>query len=48
MRMDVADRTEMQACRRYIEPVAQARKAHYRLLLKARSLLASSPIPFLF
>ena len=34
MRMDVADKLEMHAWRQYVEPVAQARKAHYRLLLK--------------
>lgn len=34
LRMDVRDKKEMDVWRQYVEPVAQARKAHYRLLIK--------------
>jgi hypothetical protein len=43
LRMDVGDRKEMEAWRQYVEPVAQARKAHYRLLIKETLHDASLP-----
>ena len=34
MRMDLKDKKEMEVWKNYIEPVTEARKAHYRLLIK--------------
>jgi hypothetical protein len=34
LRMDVKDKKEMEVWKNYIEPLTEARKAHYRLLIK--------------
>lgn len=32
--MDVKDRAEMQACRGYVEPLTEARRAHYHVMVR--------------